>query len=201
MEGYYECTCPKGLNLIDGTQCVCPKGFKLITGPKCAKTDKVLVLRGYGTTIISGWNENLWSPIIVLTLQDMLIDSAPKEVDCFQALTDVETEHACPIVWENKVYLFGGYAYHEQISQLDGHVLKRIGTLTFGHQEGACTAIENKKIVLCFPEDGPFRCRRATGPLDPFTKLAQSIFGHHLASVSSSKSRSFTLLQITGDVP
>ena len=87
-------------------------------------------------------------PAIVLHIQDSLLQGAPKEVDCFQTQTGVNLHNACPITWENKLHLFGGNV--RQISRLDGHVLKRIGTLLFDHFLGSCTAIQNKKIVLCF---------------------------------------------------
>ena len=64
--------------------------------------------------------------------------------------SETEAEGSCFINWQNQMIIFGGHNIKRQISQLDGHKLKRIGTLAFDHYRAACTVMNNEFIFLCF---------------------------------------------------
>ena len=48
--------------------------------------------------------------------------------------------------------VFGGWYEERQISRLDGFKLKRIGSLDFDHEDGACSVMHGE-IYLCFDWD------------------------------------------------
>ena len=150
---------------------------------KCV--EKVLLLSGY-----SSKGNQVWQPSTVLTLHGSSLEGDPKEVDCFDAESETQTMQACPLTWANKLYLFGGSKYTRQISRLDGYAIERIGNLAFDLFRGGCSAIQSKAtILLClhlFDQDNN-RCRKSTGPVDPFIDIPRTNFKHKGALISASQ--------------
>lgn len=112
-----------------------------------------------------------------------------KNVPCFEQDSDTEVYDSCSIVWQSRLYLFGGFWEDEQISRLDGYKLKRIGTLAFELENAACTVMNNKYIFLCFGENEERLCRRSTKPTEGFNKIALSRYEHGWTSISASSSK------------
>ena len=83
--------------------------------------------------------------------QAVLIDTKGNndELTCFERDPRTEAYNSCSINWQNQVIIFGGDKEKRQISRLDGLKLKRIGSLDFNHNKGACSVM-NEKIHLCF---------------------------------------------------
>ena len=63
---------------------------------------------------------------------------------------ETEAEDSCSIIWQNQMYVFGGWTYQRQISLVDQCHLKRVGSLPFLLARGACTNFRNEEIFLCF---------------------------------------------------
>ena len=85
-----------------------------------------------------------WNPAI-------LIDSNgnKEELTCFERDSETEASGSCSINWHNQMIIFGGHNEQRQISRLDDYKLKRIGSLDFDHENGACSVM-NGEIYLCF---------------------------------------------------
>ena len=87
-------------------------------------------------------------------------------------------------MWKNKIYFLGGQDYKNQISVLNdenGCSLHRIGELNFNYDWGACASTQTGDIYMCFDNaNGSSEhkvCRRASGPLEKFEKIADSKSG------------------------
>ena len=85
----------------------------------------------------------------------VMIDSAgnTQESTCFKHDCHTEAYASCSISWKNEMIIFGGYTERRQISRLEDFKLKRIGSLNFDFFFGACSAMNNEFIYLCFPGD------------------------------------------------
>ena len=102
---------------------------------------------------------------------------------------------SCSITFKNQFLVFGGAKGDDrrQISRLSGCDLRRIGTLEFDHQVGACTSVNDEKIYLCFnsnynaPIGDRKKCRYANKPLAAFTEAASSKHGHIGTSIAASE--------------
>ena len=129
----------------------------------------------------------------------MLLNSAgQKELACFERDDTTEAYGSCSINWKNKLFIFGGKDNARQISRLTGQKLERVGSLDFDHVLGACSIMKTKFIYLCFSYGGGYssdipdewrRCRRSTGPLQPFPLIAMSNHGHGQIQTSTSDSK------------
>ena len=124
-------------------------------------------------------------------------DGAQQEVSCFEKESSTSAYKACSISWKNQLFIFGGD--EQQISRLDGHKLKRIGTLPFEHLLGACSVMADE-IFLCFnignDKKDTKKCRKSAGPLEPFVKIPNSNHDHRQTSTSSSQSTFLTARSI-----
>ena len=92
--------------------------------------------------------------------------------------SDIFTKGACPITWQDDLYLFGSGDQHKQIYKFvdSRQLFQRVATLPFVHYSGTCSILNNE-ILLCFSSDradqfsNAYRCRKAAGPLK-FTNRA-----------------------------
>ena len=73
----------------------------------------------------------------------------------------------------------------KQISQVDGCSLKRIGTLGFNLEKGACTVTENK-IWLCFDYVDGHQCYWSDDALGHWTKINRSFYDHVYTRIAAS---------------
>ena len=110
---------------------------------------------------------------------------------------------SCGVTWRHQHFIFGGSDFNpggdqsadsQQIAQVVGCSLKRIGKLTKSSlKHGACTVM-NDKIYICFnlPEKvaNSIECQQCfvseTGPLGPWTKTPDSRQLHCLTHIANS---------------
>ena len=74
----------------------------------------------------------------------------------FNFPNNTEVNFSCHLVFNNKLYLFGGDHQMRQISQVSGCGLERVGNLEFDLFAGACTVILNKQIMLRVGQAGHY---------------------------------------------
>ena len=79
---------------------------------------------------------------------------------------------ACSVEYRGEYYLFGGRFHPRQISKVENCGLRRIGTLDFDFNTGACGSFNFKKEIalLCFPGIEKHSCRRYFYIVDPKVK-------------------------------
>ena len=129
-----------------------------------------------------------WKPALLLNSE-----GEQEELTCFEPDDSSEAYYSCSVNWKNQLHVFGGSTERQQISRLNGHELKRIGTLPFDHLNGACGVMSNQFIFLCFnagDQNDWRRCRRSTGPLETFSEIAPSNHEHHTIHTPCSESKS-----------
>ena len=91
---------------------------------------------------------------------------------------------SCSIIHKNKMYVYGGTNFKNQILELDCQKkqLKESGTLKFDFEQGSC-ASNNVDIVLCFAKIDRKLCYKSAVPApnswwESFTQTEESNFGH-----------------------
>ena len=98
---------------------------------------------------------------------------------------------SCSITFRNEFYVFGGDTPYggekRQISKLTDCHLQRIGTLSFNHESGTCTDVNDSRIYLCFDVSSTKVCRYAKNPLDTFTQATSSVYSHFATSIAASE--------------
>ena len=148
---------------------------------QCHNTAGSYECKQQSVLVLNSENRWSWKPA-------MIIAGEQTKLRCFQRDSNVEASYSCSVTWQNKFYVFGGNDFNRQISHLDGYRLKRIGSLDFNLQRGACT-IMSEKIYLCF-HDGTSndhkRCRKSNRPTGYFSSVQDSLYGHRRISISSS---------------
>ena len=103
---------------------------------------------------------------------------------------DTEVRKACSLQWYNHFYIFGGVEEKRQVSMVNGNRLERKGDLDFDFNDGRCTVLNQRTIVLCFPLNdgtagGADVCRQSNLPLGSFTDLPNSNYKHRETSIAS----------------
>ena len=103
---------------------------------------------------------------------------------------DTEVADSCSLVFQGKMYVFGGSLSSgktNQISQVSGCKLIRIGTLNFNLNSGACTVTQTSKIMVCFDfTNGEGKvCRISNSPTGTFVKISHSNYHHYTTSIAS----------------
>ena len=103
---------------------------------------------------------------------------------------NIEVHQSCSVVFNDKMFIFGGKKEHRQIAEVSSKCgIDRIGDLPFDFVNGACTVIKGDYIMLCFDIKQGYQgkvCRidqSPTGPLDKINK--ESNFTHYRAKVAS----------------
>ena len=102
------------------------------------------------------------------------------------------SKEAVHVTFRNRFYVFGGLSQERQISEVTQGELKRIGTLDFDHNLGACSNVDDREIYLCFDlskYDNMKQCRSAYDPLGKFTKITKSTFEHRWTRTAASPSK------------
>ena len=163
MIGSYNCTCREGF-VGDGK--VCGRDILILSKPSEYKNGKTVIY---------------WKPAMTINLLGNV-----KQVQCFQGDPNAVTRAACSVTWKNKMHVFGGLGENKKlISHLTGLKLEPIGSLSFDHYDGGCSVIKDE-IYLCFSFSTSNKCRRASGPLEVFTEVADSIYNHREVRISAS---------------
>ena len=120
-------------------------------------------------------------PTSVLILNTEESDNVPVLTDAtgrvdrdlaFTFAKNTSVSYSCSVTFKNQHYVYGGDpydGYERQISRIDGCRLRRIGDLPFDHHFGACTAVNDNRIYLCFQDGSDSsgdkkKCRYTTNP-------------------------------------
>ena len=92
--------------------------------------------------------------------------------------------------------IYGGYVERRQISKVVGCSLKRIGSLPFDHNGGACAA-GGGFIYLCFSDfHAHFKdCRRSKHPVYTFGRITNSNYGHRSIRLAASNGEVIMILE------
>ena len=110
---------------------------------------------------------------------------------CFEFGDDTEVLYSCGLTFRNNYFVFGGGSFETQISQIIDCQLKRIGQLSFDHNEGGCANVDNNYIYLCFNDasSDSKKCRMANSPTDKFEQISDSIYDHKRIQIGASNSK------------
>ena len=104
----------------------------------------------------------------------------------FEFGDDTEVENSCSLQWQNRYFVFGGdYEQQKQVSMVNGNRLERKGSLDFDFDNGGCTVLNQRTIVLCFDFYETKVCRQSNNPLGSFTKLPNSNHEHESTRIAS----------------
>ena len=103
----------------------------------------------------------------------------------FEFGNDTEVYNSCSLQWKNHNYVFGGDDERRQVSMVNGNRLERKATLDFYFDEGGCTVLNQRTIVLCFDFYETKVCRQSNNPLGSFTKLQNSNYEHESTRIAS----------------
>ena len=106
----------------------------------------------------------------------------------FKFSVKTEAYYSCGVTFENHFFIYGGYKLKTQISRVEGCALKRVGSLPFDHDTGAC-AIGNGEVYLCFSWDyrDVKKCRKSSNPERNFKEITQSNHEHRWTRIASSE--------------
>ena len=117
-------------------------------------------------------------------------DPFDKQTD-FTFSTGTEVSGSCSVVWQDRMFVFGGYSQHYQISQVEKCQLKLVGQLDLVTADerlrmfrGQCTNVANKSVFICSPDtndepDETYKyCFKAVEPLAKFYKTRDSKYFH-----------------------
>ena len=97
----------------------------------------------------------------------------------FEYGTGTQVHRSCSITWKGAFYIFGGHSEKTQISMVDDCTLTRVGTLPFELYQGACTNVNNQEFYLCFDQNNPYKCYKATEPDGSFSSITDSLKNHY----------------------
>ena len=103
---------------------------------------------------------------------------------------NTEVHQSCSVVFNNKMYIFGGKNEHRQIAEVSSKCgIDRIGDLPFDFVNGACTVIAGNYLILCFDMKEGYQgrvCRIDQSQFGSLDKISQeSDFTHYRAKIAS----------------
>lgn len=106
----------------------------------------------------------------------------------FKLEDNTHAQGSCALLFDGQFYAFGSQeGDQQQISLVTQCALKRLGTLPFKFNHGACTSAQ-QKIHVCFELLSDFQtCRIADNPLGPFKEIHRSIFTHDKIQIASNE--------------
>ena len=103
----------------------------------------------------------------------------------FEMGSDTQVFYSCSITFKGKFYVFGGVNEKKQISVIDDCMLKRVGSLPFEFDLGACTNVNDFEFYLCFDYNNIKTCRKSSDPFGPFTTIADSTGTHKATRIAN----------------
>ena len=125
--------------------------------------------------------------------QAVLVDMAGGFTNLtFSFASDTEVYNSCSLLFNDKMFVFGGLDEKRQISQVKNCGLKRIASLDFDFDRGTCALTQSSTIILCFAwsnYEGQV-CRIADSPTASFTKLQESNYYHYMTKIASNGGKS-----------
>ena len=95
--------------------------------------------------------------------------------------------------------VFGGNNIQKQTSRVDSCTLKRIGTLGFSFNIGACTTTPNDEIYLCFDSKLINGCRVGLEPTGQFEETERGFFSHYNTRIAASSTEILAVGQFRGE--
>lgn len=105
----------------------------------------------------------------------------------FKFENGTQAHGSCAMLFYGQFYIFGGFDNKQQISTLAECSVKRLGSLPFVFEKGACTSAQ-QRIYLCFEDSSDYQtCRVADNPLGPFQEIDKSIFRHNGIQIVSNE--------------
>ena len=109
----------------------------------------------------------------------------------FSFPTDTEVDLSCSLLFNDKMYIFGGRYEKRQISRVKDCGLKRIGNLDFDFLHGTCALMQSTTLVLCFDwfRYGGKVCRIADSPTASFKKIRESNYHHYAIKIVSNEGK------------
>ena len=117
----------------------------------------------------------------------LLIDPAGGSTNItFEYLSDTEVYWSCSTVWKNDMIVFGGSTHRDQVSRVESCTLKRIGTLAFSFNVGACTSTPADDIYLCFDNKLINGCRVGSEPTGNYAETERAFYGHYNTRIAAS---------------
>ena len=87
--------------------------------------------------------------------------------------------------------MFGGDDETTQISKINNCSLERIGYLDFKFELGACAAVNEESIYLCFDLDDAKQCHVGADPVGTFSKITESEFYHTATRIGANEGNDF----------
>ena len=183
-------------NTFGSYSCVCEHGF---AGPSCSDVDECRInahdcsygakcqntIGSFSCSCKSGVGESCRSNWILLldTFRNdpLLIDGNGKYKPTSFTFGSKTSITACSMVWRGTMFMFGGDQDRRQIYVVDQCQLKQKGKLGFDVTIGACAQSGNVRVFICFADYSAAeskKCRSATGPMNEFSELASSTYGH-----------------------
>ena len=105
----------------------------------------------------------------------------------FEIESDVYVDHSCGVQFKGEFYVYGTYYDDQrQIAKVTNCSLKRIGTLPFTFEFGACAATRDQ-IFLCFDYNGDAKtCHVANEPTGHFNNIAKTAYEHDRIRIAAS---------------
>ena len=187
-EASYSCYCDQGFT-GNGTSCFdvdecTTNGHDCNSDANCTNT--IGSFNCTCDTVTEGGCRLGW--VLVLNTNEetppLIIDGKgqSKEIG-FEFGQETEALASCSIVWQGKMYMFGGVVYKRQISVVDKCQLTSTGKkLKFDMIGGACAQRDDVEVFICFEDLDNYEthknCRRSSGPLGTFTNLPSSTHHH-----------------------
>ena len=150
-EEKFNCHCKTGY-IGNGTSCTdideCTAKI-----PVCIKKAKCMNTIGSFSCSCNAKDEKLCRAEWVLVLQVLssivktVVDGSGRSRDVvFKTGTGTEISNTCSLVWQGKMFIFGGQKYKQQISVVEQCKLSLKGNLPFKMYEGACTQRNDTEV-------------------------------------------------------
>ena len=103
---------------------------------------------------------------------------------------NIEIHQSCSVVFNDKMFIFGGKKEHRQIAEVSSKCgIDRIGDLPFDFVTGACTVIKGDYIMLCFDMKQSYQgrvCRIDQSPTGLLQKIhKESNFPHYRSKIAA----------------
>ena len=104
-----------------------------------------------------------------------------------------EVSNSCSVAFRGEFYVFGGdwnghnEQHMKQILKVTDCSLEKIGKLRFKFRYGACAAVNEESIYLCFSDRGgeTKQCYVGADPVGSFSEINQSQFNHDYTRVAA----------------
>ena len=138
---------------------------------------------------------NTLSPDNVPVLTDM--NGNVKSIN-FEVENGVHVYQSCGVQFKGDYYVYGSSSDDKrQVAKITNCSLKRIGTLPFTFESGACAATMDQ-VFLCFANNGDQKtCHATNEPTGQFNVLAKSAYEHDKVRIATNNGNLLDLIKTT----